>query len=240
MSFNTAKCKLLSITNERNPSMYKYNLGFEQISTETTQKYLGVTINNKLRWGGGGHYCNITAHKANRMLGIVRRLLKPCEQDVRKRAYETLVRPEMEYTTSAWRTYTDRDINKLGQVQKNAAKFVTGDYRLTTSTTCLIKSISWDPLEKRRLQSQFIMLYEIRNNLAISTNLHRAQTRSRSSRTHSYAYPVPPTRNKCTQLGLLILPSSHYRVWDSLLLEAVASKSLGQFQGLATTYIRGL
>ena len=159
------------------------------------------------------------------MLGIVRRLLK----DVRKRAYETLVRPEMEYTTSAWRTYTDRDINKLGQVQKNAAKFVTGDYRLTTSATGLIKSIGWDPLEKRRLQSQFTMLYEIRNNLAISTNLHRAQTRSRSSRTHSYAYPVPPTRNKCTQLGLLILPSSHYRVWDSLLLEAVASKSLGQF-----------
>ena len=39
MSFNIAKCKLLSITNKRKPSIYTYNLGSEQISTETTQKY---------------------------------------------------------------------------------------------------------------------------------------------------------------------------------------------------------
>ena len=32
MSFNIAKCKLLSITNKRKPSIYTYNLGSEQIN----------------------------------------------------------------------------------------------------------------------------------------------------------------------------------------------------------------
>lgn len=52
MSFNIAKCKLLSITNKRNPSTFTYNLGSENISTDNTQKYLGVTLNQHLRWGG--------------------------------------------------------------------------------------------------------------------------------------------------------------------------------------------
>ena len=84
---------------------------------------------------------------------------------MKKRAYEALVRPQMEYASSAWSPHTDRDINKLEQVQKNAARFVTGDYRLTTSTTALVKSVGWDPLEKRRLLFQATMLYKIRNKL---------------------------------------------------------------------------
>ena len=148
---------------------------------------VGVTINNKLRWGD---HCNITAHKANRTLGIVRRLLKPCEQDVKKRANEALVRRQMEYASSAWSPHTDRDISKLDQVQKNAARFVTGDYRLTTSTTALVKSVGWDPLEKRRLLFQATMLYKIRNklvNFSIPADIG-LQTRSRSSRAHGHAY----------------------------------------------------
>ena len=236
MSFNIAKCKLLSITNKRKSSIHTYNLGSEQISTETTQKYLGMTINNKLRWGD---YCNITAHKANRTLGIVRRLLKPCEQDVKKRAYEALVRPQMEYASSAWSPHTDRDINKLEQVQKNAARFVTGDYRLTTSTTALVKSVGWDPLEKRRLLFQATMLYKIRNklvNFSIPADIG-SQTRSRSQRAHGHAY---------RQLGINVQSYGYsffprvIRVWNLLLLETVVAKSLDQFQGLATTYIRGL
>ena len=103
--------------------------------------------------------------KFYRTLGIVRRLLRPCKQDVKERAYETLVRPQMEYASSAWSSHTDHDISKLEQVQKNAARFVTGDYRLTTSITALVKSIGWDPLEKRRKLSQVTMLSKIRNNL---------------------------------------------------------------------------
>ena len=216
MSFNIAKCKLLSITNKRKPSIYTYNLGSEQISTETAQKYLAVTINNKLRWED--HY-NITAHKANRTLGIVRRLLKPCEQDVKKRACEALVRPQMEYASSAWSPHTDRDTNKLEQVQKNAARFVTGDYRLTTklqpsssqSAGTLLRRGAYyfkPPCCVRSVTSWLIFLY----------SRHRI-----TDEIPILACPrpcLPTIGDKCTELWVLLLPTS--------------------YQGLATTYIRGL
>ena len=98
--------------------------------------------------------------------------------------------PQMEYASSAWSPHTDRVINKLEQVQKNAARFVTGDYRLTTSTTALVKSVGWDPLEKRRLLSQVTMLYKIRNKL-VNFSVPAAigsQAISRSSRAHGHAF----------------------------------------------------
>ena len=144
----------------------------------------------------------------------------------------------MEYASSAWSPHTDCNINKLEQVQKNAARFVTGDYRLTTSTTTLVKSVGWNPLEKRRLLSQVNMLYKIHNKL-VNFSVPAAigsQARSRFSRAHGHAY---------RQLGINVQSYGYsfftqaIRVWNLLPLETVASKSLGQVQGLATTY-RGL
>ena len=59
----------------------------------------------------------------------------------------SLVRPSLEYASAAWSPYTDTDVKRLEQVQKSAARFVCGDYKLTTSTTGLVKGLGWDTLE---------------------------------------------------------------------------------------------
>ena len=70
--------------------------------------------------------------KANRTLGLVKRTLHAAPQQVRKTAYETLVRPSLEYATCAWSPHTQSAIKKVEQVQRAAARFVCGllpDYR---------------------------------------------------------------------------------------------------------------
>ena len=42
-------------------------------------------------------------------------------------------------------------------MQKNAAYFVCNDYKLTTSTTGLVKSLGWDILQHRRLFNQPVL-----------------------------------------------------------------------------------
>ena len=42
-------------------------------------------------------------------------------------------------------------------MQKNAACFVCNDYKLTTSTTGLVKSLGWDILQHRRLFNQSVL-----------------------------------------------------------------------------------
>ena len=76
MSFNTTKCKILSITNKRNTDPFPYKLDDVHLEHVESHRYLGVTCNNvnQLQWSE--HSYNV-ANKANRTLGIVRRVLKP-------------------------------------------------------------------------------------------------------------------------------------------------------------------
>ena len=58
--------------------------------------------------------------------------------------YMILVRPTLEYSSSSWNPYTDTEIKRLEQIQKNAARFVCNDYNIATSTSSLVKSLGWD------------------------------------------------------------------------------------------------
>ena len=49
-----------------------------------------------------------------------------------------LVRPTIEYASSTWNPHTNTDVNRLEQVQKNAARFVCNDYNSATSTSALV------------------------------------------------------------------------------------------------------
>ena len=53
----------------------------------------------------------------------------------------TLVRPTLEYASSSWSPYTDTDIKRLEQIQKNAARFVCNDYNIATSTPSLVLKV---------------------------------------------------------------------------------------------------
>ena len=47
------------------------------------------------------------------------------------------------------------------KVQQRAARFVTGDYRYTTSVTAMTESLSWESLQHRRQQAKAIMMFRI-------------------------------------------------------------------------------
>ena len=58
-----------------------------------------------------------------------------------------MVRPIVEYASPAWSPYTDRDISKLKQVQKNAASFVTNIYDPLSSSSGLVSYSTGPPLK---------------------------------------------------------------------------------------------
>jgi hypothetical protein len=157
MSFNIKKCASLSITRKRNPSSFNYSIFDETLSSVDEHDYLGVTIANHLRWNS---HCQTTIKKANRTLGLIRRTLAPCSKNVKVRAYESLVRPRLEYASEAWNPYTTALINQLEQVQRAAARFVHADYRISTSVSNLITNLGWDSLHVRRLVNQNAMFLQ--------------------------------------------------------------------------------
>ena len=50
-------------------------------------------------------------------------------------------------------------------VQRRAARFVTGEYRRTSSVSALIKTLECNPLAHRRAMSRVTMLYRVTHGL---------------------------------------------------------------------------
>ena len=160
MELNTIKCRQIVITNKRKSSSFVYHLHGKAVPQTLSHDYLGVTITHDSRWNA--HCANI-ANKSNKVLGIIRRTRKPCSKPVKKRAYETLVRPKVEYASEAWNKHTNQDVNKIEQVQKNTARFVCNNCDRSMSSSDLVSTLNWDTLEIRRLAQQASMFYKIRN-----------------------------------------------------------------------------
>ena len=97
---------------------------------------------------------------ATRTLNTVRRTLHPCSRDVKAQAYQTLVRPKLEYASVAWSPHTKTDIQRVEQVQRKAARFACKTYDRKSSATQLVQSLGWQTLETRRHIAMVSLLHK--------------------------------------------------------------------------------
>ena len=105
MRFNAKKCYVMSI---RNTSSHLYQLGNTILQQVSTNPYLGITLSEDLQWST--HIQN-RVKKSNSTLGFLRRNLKNCPEEFGKLAYISLVRSMLEYGSSIWDLYLQKDIN---------------------------------------------------------------------------------------------------------------------------------
>jgi len=157
MRFNAKKCYILSI-NQKSSNFYQLNGHILQNVPENP--YLGVTISEDLKWSS--HISKITK-KANSTLGFLRRNLKHCPEPCRKAAYLSLVRSTLEYSAIAWEPYLQKDIARLEKVQRQSARFITGDYttRDPGCITRMLQRLKLPSLQDRRKANRLIFFYKV-------------------------------------------------------------------------------
>ena len=118
MELNINKCYVLSITLKRNSIFHDYNILGATLKRVTNHDYLGVTTSSDLNWLR--HVTKIS-NKASRTLGLLKRTLSPCSQNVKSIAYKMLVRPQLKYASEVWSPYTMKCIKKIEQIQRNSS-----------------------------------------------------------------------------------------------------------------------
>ena len=112
---------------------------------------MGVELTSDLTWII--HTSNIT-DKANKILNLLRRHLYNCSTEVKSRAFTSLVRPHLEYTSSVWDPYLKQEINQLEKVQRKGVRFVCGKYQYTESVISMLTELGWKSLQQRRKKPQ--------------------------------------------------------------------------------------
>ena len=148
----------------------------------------GVTFIRSFR---DAHVSNICT-KANRTLGFLRRNLYSCPQEVKEAAYKGLVCPVLDYGSSVWDPPGVVLQEELENVQKRAARFVTGNYNYETgSMTGILGQLKWESLKKRRKDNRLILLFKgLKGKASVPTDDLIPKTR-RCRNQHSMAFQTP-------------------------------------------------
>ena len=143
MSFNQTKCEAIRICKRRNQLTCSYYIHVHQLATVKSGKYLGITLTDTLSWNA---HVDQATKKTNNTLSFLQRNLSSCPRHTKVQSYQTMVRLVLEYARTAWDPYTQNNIKKLEAVQHRAARFVTGDYRTTSSVSEMTTDLGWETL----------------------------------------------------------------------------------------------
>jgi hypothetical protein len=161
MRFNAKKCYVLPTKTQ---STFFYKLNDEALAHVEQNPYLGLTISSDLKWGV--HITNV-CKKAGSTLGFLRRNLGSCSRECRRLAYISLLRSKLEYGASVWDPYLKKDTDRLERIQRQAARFITRDYksRETGCVTKMLNDLNLKPLQERRKQQRLVTFYKITEGL---------------------------------------------------------------------------
>ena len=117
MEFNPSKCQVVHVSGSKKPIKRDYMLHGQILESVTCAKYLGVDISGSLSWNS---HINRNVSNANRTLNFVRRNIKTKIPKVT--AFNSIVRPQLEYASAVWDPNHKKWISKIVQVQHRAAR----------------------------------------------------------------------------------------------------------------------
>ena len=155
MRFQPVKCNMMTLSRKKKTIEYKYTLKGTELEFLTSIKYLGVNITNDLHWG---KLIEEICNKSYRTLGLLKRNLSSCPMEVKLQAYKGLIRPVLEYASTAWDPHQSYLQEKLEKVKKRAARFIISNYNYEPgSMTTILKQTKLEPLKERRKQNRLIL-----------------------------------------------------------------------------------
>ncbi len=230
MDFRPSKCFTMNITRKRNLMISDYVLKDSVLENVEKSPYLGVVIRKDLKWRD--HVDNITM-KANRTLGLVRRNIKTNNKELKTKAFNTLVRPVLDYASSVWDPYQQGDINRIQAVQRRAARYVTNRFHNTSSPTEMLLDLNWEALQTRRQKIKLCTFYKIHHgllNISAPPYIHLAPSRTR--RTHPLSYFELTTSADYYRKSFY--PST-VTLWNSLPMEVATASTLEAFKASLAT-----
>ena len=104
---------------------YNYQLHNTSLNELNSCEYLGVAIQSDLKWSQHIHQIAV---KANCTLSLINRKLKLANKSLRETAYFTLVQSQLDYASTVWSSWLNKDNLELEKVQQQAARFVCNNY----------------------------------------------------------------------------------------------------------------
>ena len=138
MTFHPSKCKVLSVTMQRNVldnlpfNTFWYHLNNVDIDYAPSNTDLGVVLNTKLLFND---HCNQLVSRANSKLGLLIRTCHfTCNKRQKRTFYLAIVRSMFEHCSVIWSPLNSSQLLKFDCIQKRAIKWIHNEQFVSYST----------------------------------------------------------------------------------------------------------
>ena len=159
------------------------------------------------------------------MLNFIKRNLGKCTNQIKSKAYMSLIRPILEYATQVWDPYQKTLIHKIEMIQRRAATWVYSNYDYCSSVWTMLNDLNWPTLEDRRKENRLSLLHRIIHHqepaLDIPSYYLPLTSTTRRSNTQHFILPTSKTLHYQTSYFYKTikewneLPPSTYNVWQT-------------------------
>ena len=217
LKFNPQKCSAQRHT-KASSIVAEYTINSEIMQHVDTQRDLGVTFSSDLKWNK--HiYEQVT--KANRMLGILKRLtVKLLNVNTRRCLYLTLVRSHLAYASQVWSPQSTTMCMELERIQRRATKFILAlPFKTDESYKSRLVTLKLLPLCYWHEYLDILFLFKCAHGL-IKSDILPEQIDSltttfnlRSTNNSIITYNIPKVRTLCHQNSYFVRVT---RVWNTL------------------------
>ena len=168
------------------------NLNSEKLDRVESFQYLGVVIHETLSWADHiDHVCN----KANKRIGILRRIKHLLPMATRKLFVKTMILPILDYGDVVWGDKHNQTLMQKIQVTQNTAAKVILDRPKQSSAAEALADLNWKTMSARRRIHRLIFTYKGVNglldwdfNFLSFAETHNYNTRNKNNlvKPHSY------------------------------------------------------
>ncbi len=163
-------------------------MGGRRLEVVDQERDLGVLISNSLKVADE---CQQAYAKANKMLGLVARMIRHKDMNLMLRLYKTLVRPHLEYASAAWSPHYAKDKKLLERVQHRFTRMF--DELRDMEYAARLEILRLWSLEERRNRADLIELFRMARGFS-SVPLEAFFERSASGRTRGHSCKLSKMR----------------------------------------------
>jgi len=229
MQFNVSKCKVMYV-GQKNPRS-RYTMRSNGLQIVEVEKDLGVMISSDLKCS---QQCMYAYTKANRVMGMIKRTITYKDPRIMLSLYKTLVRPHVEYCSSAWNPYYRKDKELLERVQHRYTKMIINMHDKAYEDR--LRCLGLWTLEERRNRQDLIEVFRMHRGIS-KIRLHELFTfdvNSKGTRGHSCKL----VKTRCTKdIAKYFFSNKVINRWNSLDQRTVDAPSINAFKS-RLTYIR--
>ena len=227
VKFNPQKTESMIISRKLSkpvhPSLFMNNHEIQEVDSH---KHLGVIISNNGLWHDHVDYI---LKKAYSRINILRKFRFILDRFTLERIYMSYIRPILEYGDVIWDSTNQSIVNKIENVQLDAARIVTGGNKLTSIQK--LYDAKWEKLSVRREKHKLILFYKMVNKVtpAYLQNLVPNQVANQHDYHTRQSENFLEFRTKTNFYADYFLPST-VKLWNKLPTVVRNSTSLNIFK----------